>query len=132
MCLVQGPCGYRAEGNMQTHTSCLATPTASLQLGELAFAAWTEALGQQGRVAPQLDNVFLLMHYLLQALGLSGKESWLQMATKVAATVLRQKVISSDKDEVAVIFYNTVRSARDLCNVLKHLNTEKGQLTSEE
>ena len=73
-------------------------------------------LNNKVRVA---DTVFLCTDSpaLLQALGLSGKESWLQMATKVAATVLRQKVISSDKDEVAVIFYNTVRFVRGLCKV---------------
>ncbi|GAB4821601.1 hypothetical protein N2152v2_008647 [Parachlorella kessleri] len=49
----------------------------------------------------------------MEALGLSGKESWLQVATKVAAIVLRQKVISSDKDEVAVIFYNTRETRND-------------------
>jgi hypothetical protein len=50
----------------------------------------------------------------LQDLGLSGSESWLQLALKVAARVLRQKVIASEKDEVAVILYNTVSRAAQL------------------
>lgn len=35
--------------------------------------------------------------------------TWVQVACRAAALVLRRKIIESERDEAAVVFYNTVR-----------------------
>jgi hypothetical protein len=76
-------------------------------------------------LAPSHEQLFFLIDAspgMLQPCGLAGSEefegkSWLEAAIQVAASIMRQKVIASSGDKVAVMLYGTVRArcARYAC-----------------